>query len=308
MKEYDVIIVGAGPAGLAAAIYAQRARLNTLLLEKTGMSGGQIINTYEVDNYPGMPEINGFELGMKMREHAERLGITFQTGILKELVCETEQKQVITEEETYHTKTVILAMGATYAKLGVLGEETFLGKGVSYCATCDGAFFRDKTVAVVGGGDVAVEDAIFLARFASKVYVIHRRDELRAAAILQEQLLELPNVEMVWNSQVQEICGDEVVGGVRIINLEGTENQIAIDGIFIAIGLNPNSQSVVGCVASDEQGYLIADETCVTNQLGVYACGDIRTKQLRQVVTAAADGANAITSVQQYLTKRGFNS
>ncbi|MFI3201276.1 MAG: thioredoxin-disulfide reductase [Eubacteriales bacterium] len=301
MKEYDVIIVGAGPAGLAAAIYAKRARLHTLLIEKTGMSGGQIINTYEVDNYPGVPEINGFELGMKMREHADRLGITFQTGTLKKLVCTEKRKQVITEEETYHAKTVILAMGATYAKLGVAGEETCLGKGVSYCATCDGAFFRDKIVAVVGGGDVAVEDAIFLSRFATKVYVIHRRDQLRAAAILQEQLWKASNIEMVWNAKVTEIIGKEVVTGVEIVNLEGEKRRVEIDGIFIAIGLHPNSEAIVDVVAVDESGYIVADETGATNQSGVYGCGDIRTKQLRQVVTAVSDGANAITSIQQFL-------
>lgn len=300
-EQYDVIIVGAGPAGLSAAIYAKRARLNTLLIEKTGMSGGQIINTYEVDNYPGMPEINGFDLGMKMREHADRLGITFQTGTLKELVGSAEGTQVVTEEETYDTKTVILAMGATYAKLGVAGEEAFLGKGVSYCATCDGAFFRNKVVAVVGGGDVAVEDAIFLARFATKVYVIHRRDELRAAAILQEKLLKTSNVEVIWNAHVQEICGDEVVTKVRVAKLDGEEECLAIDGIFIAIGLIPNSDVLKSQVNIDDNGYILADETCVTSQPGIYACGDIRTKQLRQVVTAAADGANAITSIQQYL-------
>ncbi len=301
MEMYDIIIIGSGPAGLSAAIYGSRAGLDCTVIEKTGMSGGQILNTYEVDNYPGLPEINGFDLGMKMREHAD----AFQIPFLGETVTSVKKQDdffvVMTEENQYETKTVIFAMGAEYAKLGVAGEVELLGRGVSYCATCDGAFFRNKTVAVVGGGDVAVEDGIFLARFAKKVYVIHRRDELRAAAILQKRLFETDNIEVIWNTTVEEIKGTDVVSSITMKNKNGKCEELEVDGIFIAVGMIPNTQLVKDLVATQESGYVIADETCTTNVKGLYACGDLRTKQLRQVVTAVADGANAITSIQAYL-------
>ena len=283
MTRYDLIIIGSGPAGLAAAIYAQRARLNTLVVEKAMVSGGQVLTTYEVDNYPGLPGMGGYDLGMKLREHADALGAVFA------------------EDEPYEAKALIIATGAHHRKLGVPGEEELAGAGVSYCATCDGAFFRNKVTAVVGGGDVAVEDAIFLARMCTKVYVIHRRDQLRAAKSLQETLLSLPNVEMVWDSVADEIIGDGRVEQLKVTNVKTGESQnLEVQGVFIAVGITPESQAFNGLVETDH-GYIKAGEDCATSVPGIFAAGDVRTKPLRQIVTAAADGANAVTSAEHYL-------
>lgn len=301
----DVLIIGAGPAGLSAAIYARRAGFETLVLEKAPMSGGQIVSTYEVDNYPGLPGIGGFDMGMKFREHAETMGAQFAEGEVSELRLDGEEKEVVAEGKVYQARAVIIAAGATHAKLGVPGEEKFIGRGVSYCATCDGAFFRNRVTAVVGGGDVAVEDAVFLARFCKKVYVIHRRDSLRAAEILQKKLFSLPNVELVWDTVVEEIRGIEQVEGIRTVNKKtGLEKELAVDGVFIAVGLMPQSGAFDGLIQTDEKGYFVAGEDCRTNIEGVFAAGDVRTKRLRQVVTAVSDGANAVTSVQEYLLQK----
>lgn len=299
---YDVIIIGSGPAGLSAAIYAQRAKLETLVIEKAPMSGGQIINTYEVDNYPGIPGVGGFDLGTKFRSHADAVGTTFVTAEVKEIQTSGKNKIVVTDKENYETKTVILASGASHRKLGVPGEEELMGMGVSYCATCDGAFFRDRTTAVVGGGDVALEDALFLARTCKKVYLIHRRDEFRGAKVLQERVKETDNIEILWNTTVEEIRGEEQVENLLIYNKKKDEKtELAVDGIFIAVGILPNTTAFRGAVDLDEGGYVIAKEDGVTNQPGIFAAGDLRTKQLRQVITAASDGANAVTSVEHYL-------
>lgn len=301
---YDVIIVGSGPAGLAAAIYAQRARLSALVLEKEYMSGGQVVNTYEVDNYPGLPGIGGFELGMKFREHAEHLGAKFLNIEVKHIGLEEDGriKVIYTEQEEYRARTLILAMGARYRKLEVPGEKELTGMGVSYCATCDGAFFKGRTVAVVGGGDVAAEDALFLARGCEKVYLIHRRDELRAAAILQEQLKKCENIEFIWNTEVREIAGEDHADCLRLYNkVDKSEKMLDIDGVFIAVGTIPNSAIITNLLQLDEAGYIIASEDGQTQVPGIFAAGDIRTKQLRQIVTAVSDGANVITSVQNYL-------
>lgn len=301
---YDVIIIGSGPAGLAAAIYAQRARLSAVVLEKEYMSGGQVLNTYEVDNYPGLPGIGGFELGVKFREHAEKLGAQFINIEAKhiELQEEGKIKVVYTTREEYRARTVIFAMGSRYRRLEVPGEKELTGMGVSYCATCDGAFFKGRKVAVVGGGDVAVEDALFLARGCEKVYLIHRREELRAAAILQEQLKKCENVEFVWNTEVTAIPGEDHVECVKIFNKKtGEEKVLDVDGVFIAVGTMPNTGIVTNLLHLDKNGYIIASEDGKTEMPGIFAAGDIRTKQLRQIVTAAADGANVITSVQAYL-------
>lgn len=299
---YDVIIIGSGPAGLSAAIYAQRAKLETLVIEKAPMSGGQIINTYEVDNYPGIPGVGGFDLGTKFRSHADAVGTTFVTAEVKEIQTSGKNKIVVTDKENYETKTVILASGASHRKLGVPGEEELMGRGVSYCATCDGAFFRDRTTAVVGGGDVALEDALFLARTCKKVYLIHRRDEFRGAKVLQERVKETDNIEILWNTTVEEIRGEEQVENLLIYNKKKDEKtELAVDGIFIAVGILPNTTAFRGAVDLDEGGYVIAKEDGVTNQPGIFAAGDLRTKQLRQVITAASDGANAVTSVEHYL-------
>ncbi|MCD8011360.1 MAG: thioredoxin-disulfide reductase [Lachnospiraceae bacterium] len=315
---YDLIIIGSGPAGLAAAIYAQRARLHFLVLEREPMSGGQIINTDAVDNYPGLPGINGFDLAMKLREHAESLGASF---VCDEVVrienMAGDIKTVCGQEGKYRTRTLILATGAAHRKLGVPGEETLAGRGVSYCAVCDGAFFRDQVTAVVGGGDVAVEDAIFLSRICRKVYLIHRRDELRAAASLQEQVRERENVEILWNTVVTEICGKEAVEELRLsrtvrdAGLQAAacgpahqEDALKVDGVFAAVGIVPNSQ-IFAEVALDENGYVVADETGRTSCPGVFVAGDVRTKPLRQIVTAASDGANAVASAERFLAAHG---
>lgn len=298
---YDLIIIGSGPAGLSAAVYGKRAGLSTLVLEKQPMSGGQVLNTYEVDNYLGMPGINGFDMGMQFREHAEKLGAEFEEADVENLAVDGDRRIVRTSRREYEARAVIIATGATHRKLGVEGEERLAGRGISYCATCDGAFFRGKTVAVIGGGDVAVEDAIFLARGCKKVYVVHRRDELRAAKILQEQLLALPNVEMVWNSTVNEILGEEQVSSISVHNRkENTDKKLCVDGIFIAVGITPVTAGFCDVVRTDQGGYVVAGEDCATSVPGIFAAGDVRTKKLRQIVTAVADGANAVTSAQEY--------
>lgn len=299
---YDLIIIGAGPAGLSAAIYASRARLNAIVIEQNYVNGGQIIDTYEIDNYPGLPGLSGMDLAMKMAEHAEKLGVETVNAFVQSLDLNGPVKKVITDEGTYEAKAVIIASGATHSKLGAQGENQYAGMGVSYCATCDGAFYRGKDVLVVGGGDVAVEDAIFLARGCNKVYVVHRRDELRAAKVLQESLLSLPNVEMVWNSNLKSITGGMKVENATVVNkLDQTERTIPVSGVFIAVGITPRSEFARNHVDMDEKGYIVANETGATSIPGVFAAGDVRTKQLRQVVTAVADGANAVTSVEKYL-------
>lgn len=301
----DIMIIGSGPAGLSAAIYAKRAGLDAAVLEKAPMSGGQVLTTYEVDNYPGLPGIGGFELGMKFREHADRMQVEFIEEEVEQIEDAGDYKKVITTQGEHEARTVLLATGAVHAKLGIPGEDELAGMGVSYCATCDGAFFRKKTTAVIGGGDVAVEDAIFLSRMCEKVYLIHRRDELRAAKSLQKELFELPNVEVLWNSLPEAILGSEQVEGLRITEREtGKTQELNVSGVFVAVGILPNTDYCSGLVEMDEKGYVLAGEDCCTSRKGIYAAGDIRKKPLRQILTAAADGANAITSIQGYLTER----
>ena len=299
---YDLIIIGSGPAGLSASIYARRAGFDVLVLEKNAMSGGQVLNTYEVDNYPGLPGISGFDLGMKFRQHAEDMEVPFETAQVTGIIDEKGAKTVIAtdgkEEKRYETRAVLIATGASHALLHVPGEDRLTGRGVSYCATCDGAFFRGKTAAVVGGGDVAVEDAVFLARICAKVYLIHRRDSLRAAQSLQDAMFQYSNVEVIWDSVVEEICGQDQVEALKLRNLkQETEQTIETDGVFIAVGLRPNSELFRQIVPCDEAGYIIAGEDCTTQTEGIFAAGDVRTKSLRQIVTAVADGANAISAI-----------
>ncbi len=299
---YDVIVVGAGPAGLAAGIYGKRAGRNILILDISSLSGGQVLSTYEIDNYPGMPEVSGNDLASSMKAHCEKLGVEFARGRVTSIVDNGTTKQLITKKETFETKTVIIATGASNKKLGCQGEEEFSGMGVSYCATCDGAFFKDGDVAVVGGGDVALEDAIYLSRFCNKVYLIHRRNEFRGAAILQDQVRTIDNIEIVYDTTVEEIKGNDSVSSIIIRNKNSDIiSELSVSGVFIAVGTVPNTGAIQGLPAQDEAGYIIADETCITSIPGVYAAGDIRTKQLRQVVTATADGANAIYSIEKYL-------
>ncbi len=299
---YDVIIIGSGPAGLTAAIYGQRAKLDVLVIEKQPMSGGQVLNTYDVDNYPALPGIGGFELGMKFREHADKLGAAIVTEEIVELQLDANPKKVVTNKNEYEAKTIILATGANHRKLNVPGEEALKGMGISYCATCDGAFFKTKDVAVVGGGDVALEDALFLARGCRKVYLIHRRDELRGAKILQQRVKETENIEIIWDTVVEKINGTDLVESISIYNKKKEKREdLAVSGVFIAVGTEPVTELFQEKVAMSENGYVLAGEDCKTSCAGVFAAGDIRQKQLRQIVTAAADGANAITSVEHYL-------
>lgn len=299
----DMVIIGSGPAGLAAAIYAMRAGLQTLVIEKQPMSGGQVLNTVDVDNYPGLPGIGGFELGMNFRKHAETMGARFVT---EEVIAiespEGKEKVVVTNKESYPCRTIVLAMGATHRMLGVPGEEALRGMGVSYCATCDGAFFRGKTVAVIGGGDVALEDALFLARGCEKVYLIHRRDALRGARMLQQKVFDTPNIELVWDTVAEAIEGEGMVQMLQIRNNKtGERKGLPLQGVFVAVGITPNTEIVRELVDCDEAGYIRADETCKTSIPGIFAAGDLRTKPLRQIVTAAADGANAITAAENYI-------
>lgn len=299
---YDVIVIGSGPAGLTAGIYGRRAGLSTLVIEGNYIQGGQILNTYEVDNYPGLPGISGMDLADKMKDHMMAQGTDMLRARVTGITLEGDVKVVHTSKEEVRGKTVILAAGAVHRKLGVPGEEEFTGRGVSYCATCDGAFFRDKTVAVIGGGDVAVEDAIFLARACKKVYMIHRRDELRAAKSLQKALFDTPQVEMCWNKTVSEIGGEQQVQWITVDSTTGEESiRLDVDGVFVAVGITPDTEFVKDLVQLDKGGYIVAGEDGKTSVPGIYAAGDIRTKPLRQIITAAADGANCITSVEEYL-------
>lgn len=298
---YDLIIIGSGPAGLSASVYASRAMLDTLVFEKAFTSGGQIINTYDVDNYLGLPDENGYELSQKFRKHADKLGMNIVSEDVASVEDKGKYKLVTTKEgNTYETKTVILAMGAHHRVLGIKGEDVYIGKGVSYCATCDGAFFRGKTVAVVGGGDVALEDALFLARACEKVYIILRRDVFRGAKILQNNVKNTENIEIIYNTVVEEIMGDSTVDSIKI-NTKGDKKTLEVKGVFVAIGIEPETQAVKDTVALDEGGYIIADESGKTSVSGIFAAGDIRTKALRQIITAASDGANCVNSVEKYL-------
>lgn len=299
---YDLIIIGAGPAGLSAAVYAARAELDFIVIEGSMMQGGQILTTYDVDNYLGLPGIGGFDMGMKFAEHAKKLGVSFVTENVVSMEVQGDVKSVKTDKNTYETKTIIIATGAVHKKAGIPGEAEFTGKGVSYCATCDGAFFKNKVTAVVGGGDVAVEDALYLSRMCGKVYLIHRRDEFRAAKSLVKKARETDNIEFVLDSVVEKIEGENKVRSINIRSKKSdTIKTLEVDGVFFAVGMQPVTAFVDKNIEMNEAGYIIAGEDCATNIPGVYAAGDIRTKQLRQIITAAADGANAVTSVEKYI-------
>lgn len=304
-KIRDLIIIGAGPAGLTAAIYAKRAGFDTLVIDETGMGGGQIVNTYEVDNYPGLIHINGFDMGMKFKEHATEMGTEFADVTVTGVTKKDDLIYVYANDAEYVSKALIIATGAKHRALGIPGEEELRGMGVSYCATCDGAFFRKKVCAVVGGGDVALEDALFLAKGCSKVYLIHRRDEFRGAKVLADKVKETENIEIVYDSRVTEIIGEGSVNKIKVENIKsGSVTELDINGIFIAVGMDPNTELFKDVVELDKSGYIKAGEDCITSTEGIFAAGDLRTKKLRQVITAAADGANAITSVSEYFNNR----
>lgn len=302
---YDVAIVGSGPAGLSAAVYAKRAMLDTVVVEKAGYSGGQIVNTSEVDNYLGMQGVSGFDMAMGFRSHAEHFGVQFIDGEIVEIKHSGDNYELLLGDGSkLEARAVIVATGAAHSKLEVQGEREYTGKGVSYCATCDGAFYKDRPVAVVGGGDVALGDALYLSKIASKVYLIHRRDELRGSKSLQDKIFEADNIEFIPDTVVTAIKGSDegMVSSVAIKNVKsGQESEICINGIFIAVGMKPETELVKGLVDIDDRGYIVAGEDGITSRHGIFVAGDVRTKKLRQVVTAVADGANAVDSVEKFL-------
>lgn len=301
-RIYDMVIIGSGAAGLTAAIYAARARLDAVVLEKEMISGGQILNTATVDNYPGLPECGGFDLGQRFRQHADSFQIPFETAEVKQIkVDEKGIKTVICSEKRYEAKTVVLATGAHHSKLNVPGEDRFFGMGVSYCATCDGMLYKDREVAVIGGGDVALEDVLLLSRICKKVHLVHRRDALRGAKILQENVMKAENVELHMDSVVREMCGDQTLENILLENVKSKEERtLSVDGVFIAVGIVPESEAFP-FLLRDARGYIRAGEDCETSVPGIYAAGDVRLKPLRQIITAAADGANAVESAVRYL-------
>lgn len=302
-KIYDMIIIGGGPAGYTAALYAARAGLCALVLERLA-PGGQMALTHQIDNYPGFPDgVDGFTLADSMKNQAERFGVQTKLAEVKSLSLLENPKLVKTANESFLAKTVVLAMGANPRELGAQNETELVGRGVSYCAACDGMFYRGKTVAVVGGGDTAAVDALLLSRVAKKVVIIHRRDTLRATKIYHEPLLKAENVEFCWDSVVTELLHDEKISGVRLRNVKtGDFSEIAVDGVFVSVGRKPATELLQGQIALDESGYVIAGEDTKTSIDGVFAVGDIRTKSLRQVVTAVADGAVAVHSAEEYLS------
>ena len=304
-KIYDMIIIGGGPAGYTAALYGARAGLSTLVMEKM-VVGGQMALTDKIDNYPGFEDgIEGFSLGEKMKNEAERSGARTVFATVLSADLKSDPKVIKTSDDIFYGRTVVIATGAEPRELGVAMEKELVGRGVSYCATCDGMFFKGKTVVVVGGGNTAAADILLLSRVASKVFVVHRRDTMRASKTYHETLMKAENVEFCWDSQVTGILSDDKVTGVRIKNINtGDERKLSCDGIFVAIGRKPASELAAGQLDLDERGYVITDESTKTNIPGVFAAGDVRTKVLRQVITAASDGAMAAHYTEEYLAGR----
>ena len=303
-RVYDVIIIGGGPAGYTSALYSARAGLDTLLIERMS-AGGQMTLTGDIDNYPGFEEgIDGFTLGMKMQQGAERFGAVTEYGEVTSVRLDTDIKRIITDSKEYLARTVIISTGANPRELGVSGESALVGRGVHYCAHCDGRFYKDKTVVVVGGGNSAVSDALYLSRMAKKVYLVHRRDTLRAEKIYHEPLLNAENVEFLWNCTVSELLFDKRLNGVKVESVKnGSVTEITCDGLFVSIGRKPAVEFLGDSILLDKNGYIVSDETTKTNIDGVFAVGDVRTKPLRQVVTAVSDGAVASHYAEEYLSK-----
>ncbi len=301
---YDTVILGGGPAGYTAALYASRAGLDTLVIERMA-AGGQMTLTGDIDNYPGFEEgVDGFTLGMKMQQGAERFGAKTEYVEVTSVDLTDKVKRVDTTSGSFFAKTVIIATGANPRELGVENEQSLMGRGVHYCAHCDGRFYKDRTVAVVGGGNSAAADALYLSRLAKKVYLIHRRDTLRATKIYHEPLMKAENVEFLWNSTVSEFTVDQRVTGLKLKNVNSEEvSDIACDGVFVSIGRKPATEFLVGAVELDGNGYVVADESTRTSVEGVYAVGDVRTKVLRQVVTAVSDGAVAVHFAEEYISR-----
>jgi thioredoxin reductase (NADPH) len=302
MKTYEVIIIGGGPAGLTAGLYTSRSRLRTLLIE-TGLFGGQITTTELIENYPGFPQgINGAELSQMMEEQAKRFGLETVNQEVLEVRLEEDWKVVRTHESDYYSEALIISSGTEYRKLGIPGEDAFIGKGVSFCATCDGAFFKDSRIVVVGGGDSAITEALFLTKFSKEVTIIHRRDALRATKIYQERAFANPKIKFLWNSVVQEIKGDKMVQSILVKNVKTNEvKEFQTDGVFLFVGISPRTQFLKGLVQMDEGGYILTNENGETSVKGIFAAGDCRKKLLRQVTTAVGDGATAAFAAEKYL-------
>lgn len=302
MSEHDLVIIGGGPAGLTAGLYATRARLKTLLIEKMFL-GGQAASTYLIENYPGFPEgILGPDLTQAMEKQARRFGLEIINGEVKHINPRQKFWEVRAEEQSFLTKTIIVASGVEPVKLGIPGEEELRGRGVSYCATCDGPFFKDQEVGVIGGGDSAVDEAIYLTRFARKVYIIHRRDSLRAAKILQERALQNEKITVLWNTVATKILGQEGVEGLELQNVKTHEvRTLPVKGVFFYVGLKPMTNFLKDLIKLDERGYILTDENMATSAPGIFAAGDVRRKLLRQVTTAVGDGATAAFAVERYL-------
>lgn len=303
-KVYDMLIIGGGPAGYTAALYAARSGLEVLLIEKL-YAGGQMTQTHQIDNYPGFPQgIDGFTLAVNMQQQAQRFGAESVTAQAKKLDLTTTPKRVVTDNGSFYGKTVVIATGADPRPLGLPREQEFLGKGLHYCAACDGNFYRNKTVIVVGGGNTAVEDALLLSRIAKKVILVHRRDTLRAEHVYQAALLQAPNVEFRWDCTVTQLLGQEQISGVGLQNRKtGEEAKISCDAVFVSIGRSPATSLLDGQLSLDESGYIITDDATRTNIAGVFAVGDVRVKQVRQIVTAVADGALASHSATDFLAQ-----
>ncbi|MEJ9151237.1 thioredoxin-disulfide reductase [Bacillus smithii] len=301
-KIYDVIIIGAGPAGMTAAVYASRANMSTLMIER-GVPGGQMTNTEEIENYPGYDSILGPELSNKMFEHAKKFGAEYAYGDIKQIIDGEEYKTVDAGTKQYKARSIIIATGAQFKKLGVPGESEFGGRGVSYCAVCDGAFFKGRELVVVGGGDSAVEEGVYLTRFASKVTIVHRRDKLRAQKILQQRAFENEKIDFIWNHTVKEIHGkDGKVNAVTLVNtVTGEEKEFKTDGVFVYIGMVPLTKPFENLNITNEAGYIVTNELMETSVPGVFAAGDVREKNLRQIVTATGDGSIAAQSAQRYV-------
>jgi len=304
-KSYEVIIIGGGPAGLTAGLYTSRSRLHTLLIE-IGLLGGQMTTTEVIENYPGFPQgITGDELSRLMEEQSKRFGLEVVSHEVVEVKLEGEKKMVKTEESTYLCETLIICTGNEWRKLGVPGEKEFTGKGVSYCATCDGAFFQDSQIIVVGGGDSALTEALFLTKFAKEITIIHRRDALRGTKIYQERVFANPKIKLLWNSVVQEIKGDSVVQSVLAKNVKtGEMSELKTEGVFLFVGLSPRTEFLKGLVNLDAAGYIITGENGETSVEGIFAAGDCRKKLLRQIATAVGDGATAAFAAEKYLEGR----
>lgn len=301
-RLYDVVIIGAGPAGMTAAVYASRANLDTLMLER-GVPGGQMADTEEIENYPGFESILGQELSTKMFEHAKKFGAEYAYGSVEEIVDHGNYKEIKAGSKSYKTKAVIIATGAEYKKLGIPGEEEFTGRGVSYCAVCDGAFYREREIAVIGGGDSAVEEGMYLTRFAKKVTIIHRRDQLRAQKILQDRAFKNEKIEFIWDTVVEEIKGEDgKVSSLSLKNVKtGETREFKTDGVFIYIGTVPLSEPFKSLGIVNEDGYIPTNENMETKIPGIFAAGDVREKDLRQVVTATGDGSIAAEMAAKYI-------